>query len=211
MQAASYEYDHALFSPLKIAHHPVHYTKIGNASIEVSGKADRLFSITDDILDRNEKALIFTQYKEMGDILVGLFQEKYNLSVPFFHGSVTRLNREKMVDDFQTNDKTKLMIISLKAGGTGLNLTAASNVIHYDLWWNPAVENQATDRVYRIGQDKNVNIHRMVTLGTFEEKIDAMIKSKKELADLAVVDGEQQITEFSNDELKKLLSLNKDL
>lgn len=101
------------------------------------------------------------------------------------------------------------MIISLKAGGTGLNLTEASNVIHYDLWWNPAVENQATDRAYRIGQEKNVMVHRLITLGTFEEKIDEIIKSKKELADLTVSTGESWITEMSNRDLRDIFTLYK--
>lgn len=100
------------------------------------------------------------------------------------------------------------MVVSLKAGGTGLNLTVAQNVIHYDLWWNPAVETQATDRTYRIGQDKNVMVHRLITLGTFEEKIDEMIKSKKELADMTVTTGEQWITELSSKELKEIFSLS---
>ena len=99
------------------------------------------------------------------------------------------------------------MILSLKAGGTGLNLTSATNVIHYDLWWNPAVEEQATDRTYRIGQDKNVMVHRMITLGTFEEKIDEMLKTKKELADIAVYEGEKIITELSDEEIYEIFSL----
>ena len=101
------------------------------------------------------------------------------------------------------------MILSLKAGGTGLNLTSASNIIHYDLWWNPAVENQATDRAYRIGQNKNVIVYRLITLGTFEEKINEIIKSKKELADLTVSIGEQWITKMSNDDLKNIFTLCK--
>ena len=116
--------------------------------------------------------------------------------------------REDLITRFQTEDDAKIMVLSLKAGGTGLNLTSATNVIHYDLWWNPAVEDQATDRTYRIGQDKNVMVHRMITLGTFEEKIDEMLKSKKELADLAVYEGEKIITELSDEEIYEIFTLS---
>ncbi len=127
--------------------------------------------------------------------------------IPFLHGGLTRSKRDKMVEDFQNNGRTRAMILSLKAGGTGLNLTAGSQVIHYDLWWNPAVEAQATDRAFRIGQKRNVQVHRLITENTFEEKIDAMIQSKKELADLTVTSGEQWITELSDVEIKELVSL----
>ena len=113
-----------------------------------------------------------------------------------------------MVRSFQEDRQSRLMILSLKAGGTGLNLTAASNVTHYDLWWNPAVENQATDRAYRIGQNRNVLVHRLITLGTFEEKIDEMIKAKQELANLTVATGENWITELSNQQLKEIFNLS---
>ena len=126
----------------------------------------------------------------------------------FFHGSLTVTQREELINRFQTDADAKVMILSLKAGGTGLNLTSATNVIHYDLWWNPAVEDQATDRTYRIGQDKNVMVHRMITLGTFEEKIDEMLKAKKELADLAVYEGEKIITELSDEEIYQIFTLS---
>jgi SNF2 family DNA or RNA helicase len=112
-----------------------------------------------------------------------------------------------MVEDFQNKPHVKTMILSLKAGGTGLNLTKASNVIHYDLWWNPAVENQATDRAYRIGQQNNVMVYRMITEGTFEERINEMIRAKKELADLTVSTGENWIGDMSNQELKEVFAL----
>ncbi len=112
-----------------------------------------------------------------------------------------------MVDNFQQDNRTRIMLLSLKAAGTGLNLTAASQVVHYDLWWNPAVEAQATDRAFRIGQTKRVLVHRLITEYSFEEKIDEMIQSKKELADLTVSSGEKWITELSNKELKELMSL----
>jgi len=199
-----------LITSLKqICNHPTQYTKIDKLTKDLSGKTEKLFSIIEQIQEQNEKAIIFTQYKEMGDLLVKMIKDEFNIDVPFFHGSVTRIRRDEMVEAFQTNEDIKLMIISLKAGGTGLNLTAATNVIHYDLWWNPAVEDQATDRTYRIGQTHNVIVHRLITLGTFEEKIDEMIKTKKELADLTVSTGEKLITELSNQELKEIFSLTR--
>ncbi|MCU7493338.1 MAG: SWF/SNF helicase family protein [Ignavibacteria bacterium] len=143
----------------------------------------------------------------MGDILESMISQELNEKTFFFHGSLTRSQRDKIVSDFQGNPETRIMVVSLKAGGTGLNLTAAARVIHYDLWWNPAVETQATDRVYRIGQHRNVTVHRLITLGTFEEKIDDMIKQKKELSELTVSVGESWITELPERELKKIFSL----
>jgi len=199
-----------LITSLKqICNHPVHFAKKGNIESESSGKSAKMLTILENILDNREKAIIFTQYKEMGDILQEIIKKELKEEAIFFHGGITRTKRDEMVNSFQNDRKTKLMIISLKAGGTGLNLTEASNVIHYDLWWNPAVENQATDRAYRIGQDKNVMVHRLITLGTFEEKIDEIIKSKKELADLTVSTGESWITEMSNKDLRDIFTLYK--
>lgn len=199
-----------LITSLKqICNHPAHFANKGNISSELSGKSSKVISIIENILDSREKALIFTQYKEMGDILQEIIKKELKEESIFFHGGLTRKKRDEMVNSFQNDRKTRLMIISLKAGGTGLNLTEASNVIHYDLWWNPAVENQATDRAYRIGQEKNVIVHRLITLGTFEEKIDEIIKSKKELADLTVSTGESWITEMSNKDLRDIFTLYK--
>ena len=198
-----------LITALKqICNHPYQFLKGGEISKELSGKMDKCISTVQNILDNNEKTLIFTQYKEMGDILCKVIAEECNTDPLFFHGSLTVPQREDLIDRFQNNEDSKLMILSLKAGGTGLNLTSATNVIHYDLWWNPAVEDQATDRTYRIGQDKNVMVHRMITLGTFEEKIDEMLKSKKELADLAVYEGEKIITELSDEEIYEIFTLS---
>ena len=159
-----------LITALKqICNHPYQFLKGGEISKELSGKMDKCISTVQSILDNNEKTLIFTQYKEMGDILCKVINEECNTEPLFFHGSLTVPQREELIEKFQNDDDAKVMILSLKAGGTGLNLTSATNVIHYDLWWNPAVEDQATDRTYRIGQDKNVMVHRMITLGTFEE------------------------------------------
>ena len=198
-----------LITALKqICNHPYQFLKGGEISKELSGKMDKCISTVQNILDNNEKTLIFTQYKEMGDILCKVIAEECNTDPLFFHGSLTVPQREDLIDRFQNDDDAKIMILSLKAGGTGLNLTSATNVIHYDLWWNPAVEDQATDRTYRIGQDKNVMVHRMITLGTFEEKIDEMLKSKKELADLAVYEGEKIITELSDEEIYQIFTLS---
>ena len=198
-----------LITALKqICNHPYQFLKGGDISRELSGKMDKCISTVESILEHGEKTLIFTQYKEMGDILCKIIADECNTEPLFFHGSLTVPQREQLIEKFQTDPECKIMILSLKAGGTGLNLTSATNVIHYDLWWNPAVEEQATDRTYRIGQDKNVMVHRMITLGTFEEKIDEMLKSKKELADLAVYEGEKIITELSDEEIYEIFTLS---
>jgi SNF2 family DNA or RNA helicase len=198
-----------LITSLKqICNHPVHYSKKGRPLKWLSGKAEKTIELIEKIISMKEKSLIFTQYKEMGELLVEMIKDELKIDALFFHGGLQRAKRDEMVEDFQTDDSVRVMIVSLKAGGTGLNLTAATNVIHYDLWWNPAVEAQATDRTYRIGQTRNVIVRRLITIGTFEEKIDEMIKSKKELADLTVATGEQWITELSDGELKEIFSLS---
>ena len=166
-----------------------------------------LFNLMREIQQNGEKTLIFTQYKEMGKLLVEMLEAEFGLTIPFLHGGVSRKGRDEMVDSFQNNRATRVLILSLKAGGTGLNLTAASNVIHYDLWWNPAVEAQATDRAYRIGQKNNVMVHRFITHGTFEEKINELLQTKKELANLTVSTGEKWIGEYSDGELRDLVGL----
>ena len=197
-----------LITALKqICNHPYQFLKSGEMGRELSGKMEKCLDLVQNILDNGEKTLIFTQYKEMGDILCKVIAQECNTDPLFFHGSLTVPQREELIDKFQNDENSKVMILSLKAGGTGLNLTSATNVIHYDLWWNPAVEDQATDRTYRIGQDKNVMVHRMITLGTFEEKIDEMLKSKKELADMAVYEGEKIITELTDEEIYEIFTL----
>ncbi len=198
-----------LITALKqICNHPYQFLKAGEKSKELSGKMEKCIEIVQKIIDNNEKTLIFTQYKEMGDILTEVIEEECGTRPSFFHGSLNVSQRESLIEDFQNNPDTKVMILSLKAGGTGLNLTSATNVIHYDLWWNPAVEDQATDRTYRIGQDKNVMVHRLVTLGTFEEKIDEMLKAKKDLANMAVYEGEKIITELTDEEIYEIFTLS---
>jgi uncharacterized Zn finger protein/superfamily II DNA or RNA helicase len=198
-----------LITSLKqICNHPVHYLKKGTVHREGSGKTEFLLPLLEKIIAAGEKVLLFTQYREMGDLLVALIERELGETPLFFHGGLPRAKRDEMVAIFQGEPRRKILILSLKAGGSGLNLTAAAHVIHYDLWWNPAVEAQATDRTYRIGQKKNVMVHRLITLGTFEEKIDAMIRAKKELSDLTVATGEQWITELSNRELKEIFRLS---
>ncbi len=198
-----------LITALKqICNHPHQFLKVGEMSKELSGKMEKCVSLVQNIVDNDEKTLIFTQYKEMGDILCQVLSDECNVTPSFFHGSLNIAQRERLIEDFQTNPETKVMILSLKAGGTGLNLTSATNVIHYDLWWNPAVEDQATDRTYRIGQDKNVMVHRLITLGTFEEKIDEMLQSKKDLANMAVYEGEKIITELTDKEIYEIFTLS---
>ncbi len=192
----------------QICNHPYQYLKTGEMTKEMSGKMEKCIDLVSQIIENDEKTLIFTQYKEMGEILVKIIEDELGITPSFFHGSLNVQQRENMIEDFQTNPESKVMILSLKAGGTGLNLTSATNVIHYDLWWNPAVEDQATDRTYRIGQNKNVMVHRLITLGTFEEKIDEMLKSKKDLANMAVFEGEKIITELSDEEIYEIFTLS---
>lgn len=201
-----------LISGLKqICNHPALYLKEGNSrEAELSGKNLYLIELLEKIIFNNEKVIIFTQFVQMGHILIETIEKELGISVPFLHGGCSRIKRDTMVDNFQEDLECPIMIISLKAGGVGLNLTAASHVIHYDLWWNPAVENQATDRAFRIGQTKNVNVHRFITKGTFEEKINDMIESKQELADLSVAQGEKWISSMKTNELKELLQLNRE-
>jgi len=197
-----------LITALKqVCNHPRQFLKKGAADPAASGKTTLLFELLHDIQQQGEKTLIFTQYQEMGKLLVDMLEAEFGLSIPFLHGGVSRKGRDAMVDSFQNNRATRVMILSLKAGGTGLNLTAASNVIHYDLWWNPAVEAQATDRAYRIGQQHKVMVHRFITEHTFEEKINKLLQEKKELANLTVSTGEKWLGEYSNEELKELVKL----
>ncbi len=187
-------------SPAQFLNHP-------QSVVSESGKLATFIEIMREAMAAEEKVLIFTQYTTMGNLLMDALQRELGLNIPFLHGGLSRKKRDDLVDKFQNDFRTRGMILSLKAGGTGLNLTAASQVIHYDLWWNPAVEAQATDRAYRIGQKRNVQVHRLITENTFEEKIDAMIQSKKELADLTVASGEQWLTDLSDAELKALVAL----
>ncbi|WP_080237473.1 DEAD/DEAH box helicase [Spirosoma rigui] len=197
-----------LMTALKqIGNHPHQYLKKGNAAPSLSGKATLLLNLLETIYANHEKVLIFTQYKEMGELLQQFIQQAFGQQPLFLHGGTSRADRDEMVEQFQRNRSDHTFILSLKAGGTGLNLTQANHVIHYDLWWNPAVESQATDRAFRIGQTKNVLVYRLMNQGTLEEKIDAMIRSKRELADLSVKTGETWLGDLSDEELTELVSL----
>lgn len=191
----------------QICNHPIQYLKKGKAEPDVSGKTELLMELLEGIHASGEKVLIFTQFREMGELLSDMINTRFGRKPQFLHGGTPRKRRDEMVDTFQDDAREWIFLLSLKAGGTGLNLTAASNVIHYDLWWNPAVEAQATDRAYRIGQNKNVMVYRLISRGTMEEKIDEMIKRKKRLADMAVATGEKWIGELSDGELRELVQL----
>ncbi|MGC8723677.1 MAG: SNF2-related protein [Acidobacteriota bacterium] len=187
--------------------HPAHLLGDGSSLRGRSGKLARLEEMLEEVLAANDKALVFTQFTEMGTLLQRYLQETFGREVLFLHGGTPRGRRDTMVERFQQRDGPPLFLLSLKAGGTGLNLTAASHVFHFDRWWNPAVENQATDRSFRIGQKKNVQVHKFVCAGTLEEKIDAMIERKKAVAQRVVGAGETWLTELNNDELRALFAL----
>ena len=189
----------------QICNHPALFLKNGDFNPELSGKTEMLLSLLESIVESGQKVLVFTQFREMGDMLSQMIEQRLGERPLFLHGGCSIKQRQEMVDRFQNNPRTdRIFLLSLKAAGTGLNLTAASHVIHYDLWWNPAVEAQATDRAYRIGQHQNVLVHRFITQNTFEERINQMIQDKHHLADLTVATGESWIGKLSNKELREL-------
>jgi SNF2 domain-containing protein/SNF2 helicase protein/helicase-like protein len=199
----------ALMRFKQICNHPSHWLGDGVWDPEASGKLSRLREICEPIAARQEKAIVFTQFREMTAPLAGFLRRVFGREGLVLHGSVPVKQRKGLVDAFQDEAGPPFFVLSLKAGGTGLNLTAASHVLHFDRWWNPAVENQATDRAFRIGQKKNVLVHKFVCRGTVEERIDALITSKRALAE-AVVEGgaEERLTELSNEELLRMVSLD---
>jgi Superfamily II DNA/RNA helicases, SNF2 family len=174
-----------------------------------SGKIERLYEILQEILDNGEKALIFTQYASFGQLIREDLTRVFQCPVLFLSGKTTRSKREEMIQQFQSVGGPPLFVLSLKAGGTGITLTHATHVIHLDRWWNPAVENQATDRTYRIGQKENVQIHLMISEGTIEEKIDLLLEEKKKLAEAVIGGGEDWIGELSDDDIKALIRLER--
>jgi SNF2 family DNA or RNA helicase len=193
-----------LTSLKQICDHPRIYDKESPAKSELSGKSILMLTLLEEILENDEKVLIFSQYVETLECLREIITNELNEKVLLYHGGMSQNERSEAVNSFQTNSEYKIFLISLKAGGLGLNLTAASRIIHYDLWYNPAVENQATDRAFRIGQERNVFVHRFIVKNTFEEKIDDMLSHKKELIEMSVPSGESWIAQMSNDELKML-------
>ncbi len=191
----------------QICNSPSHFLKRDYSSVEESGKLMLFTEILKEALEVNEKVIVFTQFAEMGQQLVECVKQECDFEPNFLHGSVSRKGRDEMIESFQQDSKSRAMVLSLKAGGLGFNLTAASQVIHYDLWWNPAVEAQATDRAFRIGQTQNVLVHRLITENTFEERINDMIEGKKDLADRIVVGGNLSITDLSTEEIREIVSL----
>lgn len=200
----------ALIQKLKqICNAPAQFSKEDrHQEAKYAGKMEVLYELLDDIYESRRKCLIFTQFKVMGELLQNWIEERYGHRPQFINGSVPAKERAMMVDRFQNRRDELSMVLSLKAAGTGLNLTAASVVIHYDLWWNPAVEDQATDRAYRIGQKNNVQVYRLICANTFEEKINEIISSKKELQDMAVNAGESWIGDLSNRQIEEIFSIS---
>lgn len=199
----------AMLTRLKqICNHPALFLADGSAIGRRSGKMNRLTEMLEEILELGERALIFTQYAQMGALLQQHLRETYEQEVLFLHGGTPQRQRDEMLSRFQESPEApSIFVLSLKAGGTGLNLMRANHVFHYDRWWNPAVENQATDRAYRIGQTRDVQVHKFICLGTLEERIDALIESKRELAENVIGEGDGWVTELSTDELRDLISL----
>ncbi|HKI31240.1 MAG TPA: DEAD/DEAH box helicase [Gemmataceae bacterium] len=195
----------------QVCNHPTQFLGDNSPIPGRSGKLARLTEMLDEVLQAGDRALVFTQFKEMGDIIQRHLQEEFGREVLFLHGGVPQKQRDRLVERFQ-NDPAgpRVFLLSLKAGGTGLNLTAARHVFHFDRWWNPAVENQATDRAFRIGQTKNVLVHKFLCVGTLEEKIDEMIERKQQVAERVVGAGEGWLTELSNEQLKDLFALRQE-
>ena len=201
----------------QICNHPVQYLhQTGKDAAESalegrSGKLARLQELLEEVLAEGDRSLIFTQFAEMGALLAAFLPKSTGAATQFLHGGTPVKMRDQMVSRFQEDEHAPpIFILSIKAGGTGLNLTRANHVFHFDRWWNPAVEDQATDRAFRIGQKRNVQVHKFVTTGTLEEMIDDMIESKKGLAQAVVGSGESWLTELSTDELRNLVMLRRE-
>jgi SNF2 family DNA or RNA helicase len=161
----------------------------------------------EEVVAGGECALVFTQFAQMGALLQRHIGQRFGIEPLFLHGGVPLRDRDRMVAAFQAGDGPPVFVLSLRAGGTGLNLARANHVFHFDRWWNPAVENQATDRAFRIGQTRNVMVHKFICAGTLEDRIDAMITAKSAIAEAVVGSGESWLTELSDEELKEALAL----
>lgn len=197
----------ALITALKqAANHPRNYDKESPGSSDRSGKARLLVALLESAFASGERVLVFSQYVEMLGILSGIVRDELGVEPYLLHGGMAKRRRDEQVDRFQSERGPGVFLVSLRAGGVGLNLTAATRVVHYDLWFNPAVESQATDRAYRIGQRRDVFVHRLITRDTIEERIDAMIASKRSLSELTVRSGESWIGDLSDDELRALVA-----
>ncbi len=201
----------------QVCNHPAQALKEIDASLTKaadpsrSGKCTRLLEMLDETIAEGDQSLVFTQFRQMGRLLEVMIRQRFGREVLFIHGGVPQAQRTLMVEQFQRADGNyPVLLLSLRAGGVGLNLTAATHVFHFDRWWNPAVENQATDRAYRIGQTRTVQVHKFVVRGTLEERIDQMIESKTELAENIIGQGEQWLTDLSTDQLRDILTLRND-
>jgi SNF2 family DNA or RNA helicase len=193
----------------QICNHPSQWLGDGAWAEADSGKWARLRELAETMAARQDKALVFTQFREVTAPLAAFLGEVFGRPGLVLHGGTEVRKRRELVRRFQEDESVPFMVLSLKAGGSGLNLTAASHVVHFDRWWNPAVENQATDRAFRIGQTRNVLVHKFVCRGTVEEKIDALIESKRKLAgDLLEGGAELNVTELKNEELLRLVALD---
>jgi non-specific serine/threonine protein kinase len=200
---------HTLLRLKQICNHPSQLSGDGAYKPADSGKFLRLAEIGDELAARQEKVLIFTQFREIIDPLAAYLATVFGRSGVVLHGGTSVQKRQALVDHFQSDDGPPFFILSLRAGGTGLNLTAASHVIHFDRWWNPAVENQATDRAFRIGQQRHVLVHKFMTSGTIEERIDALLAEKRQFADdILSSESEVNLTELPDDELLQLVRLD---
>ena len=195
----------------QICNHPAQYLSESGPLAKRSGKLARVTEMLEEVVLAGDKALIFTQFREMGDRLMAHLAESLGCEVTFLHGGTPKKARDEMVRRFQEEPHgPRVFVLSVKAGGTGLNLTAASHVFHYDRWWNPAVEDQATDRAYRIGQKRAVQVHKLLCAGTVEEKVDRLLEQKRDLASKVIGTGEKWITEMGNAELRDLFALSSD-
>jgi SNF2 family DNA or RNA helicase len=200
----------ATLSKLKqVCNHPAQFLGDNSPLPGRSGKLARLSEMLEEVLEVGDRALVFTQFAEMGTMLRRHLQETFGREVLFLHGGVPKAQRDRMVERFQADEGgAPIFILSLKAGGTGLNLTRANHVFHFDRWWNPAVEDQATDRAFRIGQRRNVQVHKFLCAGTLEEKIDEMIEKKKGIAAQVVGTSEAWLTALSTSQLRELMTLH---
>jgi SNF2 family DNA or RNA helicase len=192
----------------QICNHPAQYLKDKSALSGRSGKLNRLTEILEEVYASDDRALIFTQFAEMGELLRTYLRDYFFDEPLWLHGATKIKEREEMIRRFQAERGPRLFILSIKAGGVGLNLTNANHVFHFDRWWNPAVENQATDRAFRIGQKRNVQVHKFICTGTLEERIDEMIEAKKSLADSIVGSDESWLTELDSKSLRDLVKLS---
>ncbi|GMU37962.1 MAG: DEAD/DEAH box helicase [Phycisphaerae bacterium] len=201
----------AILKLKQVCNHPAQFLGETRGESERSGKCRRIVEMVEEVVAEGERALIFTQFRRMGDLLERMLAAALDRPILFLHGGTPEPRRRELVDRFQQErEDAPILLLSLKAGGVGLNLTAASHVFHFDRWWNPAVENQATDRAHRIGQHRKVQVHKFICVGTLEERIDAMLRHKKDLADAIIGSGEDWLTELSTEGLRDLFRLSRE-